>query len=93
MTLTCQVEVDVFHFVGDSVVHTMELNWGKSVNHTPAPSRCLRMLSTKQMCVSTSIFGSTVTTYLNFLHFRPEKGVSGPLRPKGPELGMVITTL
>ena len=51
------------------------------------------MLYAKQICVSTAMFGPTVTTYFNLLHFRPEKRVSGALRPKGPELGMVITTL
>ena len=43
--------------------------------------------------VSMSIFDVTVTQYLNIPNFRPEKGGFGPLRAKGPELGMVITNL
>ena len=35
----------------------------------------------------------SVTQYLNLLRFRPKKLVSGPLRPNGPQLGVVITTL
>ena len=43
--------------------------------------------------ISTAMFGPTVTKYLNLPHFSPEKRASGPLRPKCPELGVVITTL
>ena len=32
--------------------------------------------------VFTAMFGPTVTNYLNLLHSKPEKGVSGPLRPR-----------
>ena len=71
------------------MVHTVELNWGKPYiiySHLPL---YLRMLSAK-LCVSTAMFGPTVTKYLNLLHFKPEKGVSGPLRSKGPDYELVM---
>ena len=43
--------------------------------------------------VSMSSFDVTVTQYLNIPNFRPEKGDFGPLRAKGPEVGVVITNL
>ena len=50
------------------------------------------MLSAKYG-VSMSISDAAVTQYLNIPNFRPEKGGFGPLRAKGPELGVVITNL
>ena len=52
----------------------------------------LKMLSAKYG-VSVSISDVTVTQYLNIPNVRPEKGVLGPLRAKGPELRVVITNL
>ena len=52
----------------------------------------LKMLSAKYG-VSMYISDVTVTQYLNIPNFRPEKGGFGPLRAKGPELGVVITNL
>ena len=52
----------------------------------------MKMLSAKYG-VSMSIFEVTVTQYMNIPNCRPEKGGFGPLRAKGPELGVVIIYL
>ena len=52
----------------------------------------LKMLFAKYG-VSMSISDVSVTTYLNIPNLRPEKGGLGPLRAKGPELGVIITNL
>ena len=50
------------------------------------------MLSAKYG-VSMSVSDATVTQYLNIPNCRPEKRFFGPLRAKGPDLGVVITNL
>ena len=65
--------------------------WGFNGSHCHL-SLYLRMLSAK-WCVSIAMFSPTMTQCLNLLHFKPEKGVSGSMRPKGPELGVVIMNL
>ena len=72
------------------MVHTVELNWGKPLYHTP-PSFPISQDGFCQMVCLYS--GPTVTKYFNLFHFKPEKGVSGPLTPKSHELGVVITNL
>ena len=62
---------------GDSMVHTVESNWGNHYFINRHLSLCRGMLSAK-LCVSTDMFGPTMTTYVNVPQFRHEKGVSGP---------------
>ena len=74
------------------MVHTLELNLGRTpksyTTAFPNVSGCLLPI-----VLFLSMSGPTVTKYLNLFHFRPEKGVSGSLRLKDPELGVVIMTL
>ena len=56
---------------------------GGLLTHTSPPSQCLRMFSAK-LYISTSMLGPIVRQYLNILHFRSEKSVSGSLRRKRP---------
>ena len=74
------------------MVHTVELNGENPYIIKRQLPLCIRMLSAKWF-VSIARYGSTITKYVNLHHFRPEKGVSRPLRPKGPELGVVIMNI
>ena len=71
------------------MVHTVELNWGKPLYHIPPPSP----MSQDAVCRMLCLYIYAVTKYVNVLNFRPENSVSGPLRPKGPELEVVIMNL
>ena len=65
----------------------MELFCGKRLNHAQLPY----ILSKYTFCkMFLCLF---LTQYLNIPNFRPEKGGFGPLRAKGPEMGVVITNL
>ena len=66
---------------------------GETTKSYTTPSTMARDPFCQIVGVSTPMSGPTVTKYLNLLHFRPEKGISGPLRPKGRELGGVIMNL
>ena len=70
------------------MAHTVQLNWGKPLNHT-LPSL---PMSQDGFCQIVCHY-SYVTPFFNLLYFRPKNEVSGPLRPEAPELGVVITTL
>ena len=51
------------------MVHTVELNWGKPLYHTPPP---FPISQDAKWCVSTAMFDPTVKIYWNVLHFKPE---------------------
>ena len=91
MTLTCQAGDDFFIFLG---IHgTQSGSNPQDILINRRLFQCLMMVSANY-CVSTATFRPIVVTqYLNLLHFRPENGVSKPLRPKVPKLGVIITTL
>ena len=91
MTLTCQAEEIVSCLGGLNGSHCRIEGANPYIIHRHL-HLYLRRLSAG-LCVSSSMFGPTVTKYLNLLHFKTEKGVSGPMRPKGPVLGVVITNL
>ena len=73
------------------MVHIVELNWGKRLYHKPSPSLCLGMLSAKKIIYS--YVWPHNDKICEFTPFQARKRVFGPLRPKGPELGMVIMNL
>ena len=72
------------------MAHTTELNWGKPLSHIPPPSPVSQDAFCPNNCgLSTVMFDSTVTQYLNLLNFRPEKFFT-PLDANNSALGVVI---
>jgi len=61
------------------------MNWGKHLIQMPPPFPMSRAAFCPINCPgSTAMFDSTVTQYSNLHNFRPEKGVSDPLRQNVP---------
>ena len=88
MILTWQVEDDIFIFWGLNYSH-----YGFELDQTPKPyafPNVPRCFLPNVLCLH--VWPHTDKIF-QLLHFKSEKGISGPLKPKGPELGVDITNL
>ena len=71
------------------MVHTVELNWGKLLYHTPPPSPISQDAFCQMVCLYTYVWSHSDKIF-EFTPFQARKGGFCPLRQKGPELGVVM---
>ena len=77
------------------MAHTMGLNCGKPLSHTPSLFPVPQVGLCPIVCLYRYVWPHSDTRVLfEFTSFQARKGgFCSPLRSKGPELGVIITTL